>query len=75
MPDRQAAITAAVETAEPDDTILIAGKGHENYQIIGNERQHFDDVECAAHALAVRLRVTRDVGNGRVTTMGSRGIK
>lgn len=75
MPDRQAAVTAAVETAEPDDTILIAGKGHENYQIIGNERHHFDDVECAAYALAVRLRVTRDAGNGRVTTMGSRGIK
>jgi UDP-N-acetylmuramoyl-L-alanyl-D-glutamate--2,6-diaminopimelate ligase len=33
--------------AKPDDLILIAGKGHENYQILGNTRIHFDDREVA----------------------------
>jgi UDP-N-acetylmuramoyl-L-alanyl-D-glutamate--2,6-diaminopimelate ligase len=51
VPDRRAAIEAAVEMAEPDDTILIAGKGHENYQIIGSERRDFDDAQCAVEAL------------------------
>lgn len=51
IPDRRAAIEAAVEMAEPDDTILIAGKGHENYQIVGNERRDFDDAQCAVEAL------------------------
>ena len=57
IPDRRAAIEAAVEMAEPDDTLLIAGKGHENYQIVGNERHHFDDVQCAAEALRSKLRM------------------
>jgi UDP-N-acetylmuramoyl-L-alanyl-D-glutamate--2,6-diaminopimelate ligase len=55
IPDRRAAIEAAVEMAEQDDTILIAGKGHENYQIVGHERRHFDDVQCAGDALRSKL--------------------
>ena len=39
-------------TRGPDDVVLLAGKGHENYQIIGAERRHFDDVEEAKRAIA-----------------------
>lgn len=44
--DRNEAIKTAVMLAEPGDIILIAGKGHEDYQIIGTERHHFNDKEC-----------------------------
>ena len=37
--------------AGPDDLVLIAGKGHEDYQILGTERIHFDDREQAEAAL------------------------
>jgi UDP-N-acetylmuramyl-tripeptide synthetase len=50
--DRRRAIAAAVEAARPGDIVLIAGKGHEDYQIIGKEKLHFDDREEAAAALA-----------------------
>lgn len=43
--DRREAIRAAAAMASPGDIILIAGKGHENYQIIGTEKHHFDDRE------------------------------
>lgn len=55
LADRKTAIAAAVEMAQRGDTILVAGKGHENYQIIGNDRHHFDDVECASQALELKL--------------------
>jgi UDP-N-acetylmuramoyl-L-alanyl-D-glutamate--2,6-diaminopimelate ligase len=42
-PDRERAIQLAMELAEPGDTLLVAGKGHETYQIIGNTRHEFDD--------------------------------
>jgi UDP-N-acetylmuramoyl-L-alanyl-D-glutamate--2,6-diaminopimelate ligase len=42
--DRAAAIASAIEQASPDDIILVAGKGHENYQEIKGERFDFDDV-------------------------------
>ena len=50
-PDRRAAITAAVTTACRGDVVLIAGKGHETYQIIGTETLPFSDTEVAAQAL------------------------
>jgi UDP-N-acetylmuramoyl-L-alanyl-D-glutamate--2,6-diaminopimelate ligase len=53
-PDRALAILRAVERASVGDTVLIAGKGHEDYQIIGTQRLHFDDVEVAAEALRRR---------------------
>lgn len=53
-PDRKAAIEQAVAEAQPGDVILLAGKGHETYQIIGSTRRHFDDAEVAAAALADR---------------------
>ncbi len=43
--DRQRAIEKAVELATKGDVILIAGKGHEDYQIIGNQKNHFSDRE------------------------------
>jgi UDP-N-acetylmuramoyl-L-alanyl-D-glutamate--2,6-diaminopimelate ligase len=43
IPDRYAAIKRILFLAKIGDTVLIAGKGHEDYQIIGNEKRHFDD--------------------------------
>ena len=50
--DRRAAIRAAVRDAEAGDIILVAGKGHEDYQDIAGERFHFDDAEELRHAIA-----------------------
>jgi UDP-N-acetylmuramoyl-L-alanyl-D-glutamate--2,6-diaminopimelate ligase len=50
-PDRAAAIARALGEARPGDTVLIAGKGHENYQIVGNARLPFDDREAVRAAL------------------------
>jgi len=47
LADRAAAIRWALGSARPGDCVLIAGKGHENYQIIGDERIAFDDREVA----------------------------
>jgi UDP-N-acetylmuramoyl-L-alanyl-D-glutamate--2,6-diaminopimelate ligase len=52
--DRHKAIDEAVETALPGDLVLIAGKGHEKYQVIGSQTLPFDDVEVAQSALARR---------------------
>ena len=49
--DRRRAIEAVLSDAAPDDVVLIAGKGHENYQIIGTEKHHFDDVEESLRVL------------------------
>ncbi|MGA2496216.1 MAG: UDP-N-acetylmuramoyl-L-alanyl-D-glutamate--2,6-diaminopimelate ligase [Tepidisphaeraceae bacterium] len=49
--DRHQAIHRAINEAEPGDVVLLAGKGHENYQILGMEKHHFDDVEEAKQAL------------------------
>lgn len=54
MPDRRAAIFAAVQAALPGDVVLVAGKGHEDYQILGQNRIHFDDREESRAALATR---------------------
>ncbi len=51
MPDRRRAIHFAIEIARPNDVVLIAGKGHETYQIIGSERLPFDDREQARQVL------------------------
>ncbi len=48
--DRRAAIRRAVADCRPGDTLLIAGKGHENYQIVGDQRLAFDDVDVARRA-------------------------
>lgn len=46
--DRAEAIKTAVMLSNPRDIILVAGKGHEDYQIIGKEKHHFSDRECVA---------------------------
>ncbi|HEY0319858.1 MAG TPA: UDP-N-acetylmuramoyl-L-alanyl-D-glutamate--2,6-diaminopimelate ligase [Pyrinomonadaceae bacterium] len=52
--DRRAAIHRAIQEARTGDLVLIAGKGHEDYQIIGRENSHFDDKEVAREALDER---------------------
>ncbi len=52
--DRATAIATAVAQAQADDLVLIAGKGHEDYQILGTTRIHFDDREQAVKALQSR---------------------
>ncbi|XAL97928.1 UDP-N-acetylmuramoyl-L-alanyl-D-glutamate--2,6-diaminopimelate ligase [Phycisphaeraceae bacterium D3-23] len=52
--DRAKAICLAIELATPIDTVLIAGKGHEDYQVLGTAKVHFDDREHAAAALRAR---------------------
>jgi UDP-N-acetylmuramoyl-L-alanyl-D-glutamate--2,6-diaminopimelate ligase len=59
--DRRAAIAKAIELARPDDVVLIAGKGHEKYQVIGERTLPFDDVAVAREALA-RRRTRSGVG-------------
>lgn len=49
--DRAEAIRRAIHLAQPGDGVLIAGKGHEDYQILGTEKIHFDDREQARAAL------------------------
>lgn len=51
LPDRRAAIDFAVAQLQPGDLLLVAGKGHEDYQILGRERIHFDDREELRRAL------------------------
>ncbi len=53
-PDRASAINKAINMAAVGDVVLIAGKGHENYQILGQKKIHFDDREEARKALAIR---------------------
>ena len=53
--DRAQAIARAIASASPQDLVLIAGKGHEDYQILGTTKVHFDDREEAEKALRARL--------------------
>ncbi len=53
--DRAAAINKAIQNARSGDGVIIAGKGHEDYQILGTEKIHFDDREVARDALGKRL--------------------
>lgn len=54
--DRESAIKHAVALARPGDVIVIAGKGHENYQIIGHIKHHFDDREVLCNALGLDFK-------------------
>jgi UDP-N-acetylmuramoyl-L-alanyl-D-glutamate--2,6-diaminopimelate ligase len=57
--DRRAAIQRAIGVAKKGDVVLIAGKGHENYQIIGTTKHHFDDVEEAEAAIRVKNAIEK----------------
>lgn len=52
--DREQAIVKAIEIAQKNDIILIAGKGHETYQILGRKKIHFDDREIARREIVKR---------------------
>ena len=54
IPDRHEAIKAAINMAAPQDIILVAGKGHEDYQIIGSTKIHFNDSEEIKRAMEQR---------------------
>jgi UDP-N-acetylmuramoyl-L-alanyl-D-glutamate--2,6-diaminopimelate ligase len=52
LSDRRDAIFKAIALARQRDVVVIAGKGHENYQVVGNDKFHFDDREVAQEGLA-----------------------
>ena len=52
--DRPRAIAWAIDKARPGDVILLAGKGHEDYQVVGHEKRHMDEREIVAECLAKR---------------------
>ena len=52
--DRRTAIERGVRMASPEDVVLVAGKGHEDYQIVGRHKIHFDDVEEVLNAFKQR---------------------
>ena len=52
--DRTKAIAWAIDKAGPGDVILLAGKGHEDYQVVGKEKHHMDEREIVASVLAAR---------------------
>lgn len=54
IPDRREAIRTAVALVQPGDILLVTGKGHEDYQIMGNQRYHFSDREEIREALTLR---------------------
>lgn len=56
--DRREAITHALETARPDDLILLAGKGHEDYQLVGTRKLPFDERVVVNELLARRAQET-----------------
>lgn len=49
--DREEAIAWAIDKARPGDVILLAGKGHEDYQVVGLEKRHMDEREIVADVL------------------------
>lgn len=56
--DRSDAIREALRAAKPGDVVLLAGKGHETYQIVGEQKRHFDDREEARKTLRALARKT-----------------
>ena len=55
VPDRREAIRRAISEAKEGDCVLIAGKGHEDYQVFGSEKRHFDDRREAREAIREKL--------------------
>ena len=54
IPDRREAIIFAIAIAEKGDTVLLAGKGHETYEIIRGQKRHFDEREVVKEALVLK---------------------
>ena len=57
VPDRAAAIRRALAAAKQDDIVIVAGKGHENYQLVGTEKRHFSDQEVIIDFLQEKAHV------------------
>ena len=55
--DRAQAITQTLAQAKPSDVILIAGKGHEDYQIIGKTKYHYSDQETVRQLLGIESQL------------------
>jgi UDP-N-acetylmuramoyl-L-alanyl-D-glutamate--2,6-diaminopimelate ligase len=66
VPDRREAIELALRSARSGDAVLIAGKGHEDYQIVGTEKRPFDD-------RAEARRVLQDLAPAERTAPAPRG--
>jgi UDP-N-acetylmuramoyl-L-alanyl-D-glutamate--2,6-diaminopimelate ligase len=64
IPDRHEAIAAAIRLAKPGDVVVLAGKGHEDYQIIGTAKRRFDDREVAREEIG-RLSAECGVRSGQ----------
>jgi len=59
LSDREKGIKEAIRDTGPGDTVVIAGKGHENYQIIGDKKYHFDDAETVRRLIrAMKWKAT-----------------
>ncbi|HUJ19654.1 MAG TPA: UDP-N-acetylmuramoyl-L-alanyl-D-glutamate--2,6-diaminopimelate ligase [Nitrospirota bacterium] len=56
VPDRHEAIAAAIRAARPGDVVVLAGKGHEDYQVVGTTKHHFDDREVAREEIRKRQK-------------------
>ena len=66
-PDREQAIGLAMDEARPGDIVLLAGKGHENYQILADRTLEFDDRDMACRALTQRGYTEGGIGNTKAT--------
>ena len=54
VPDREEAIKTAILKANKNDVVIITGKGHENYQIIGTKKEYFNDKSLASKYLNIK---------------------
>ena len=72
QPDIHRAAVVLMGDAREGDVVLLAGKGHENYQIIGDERKHFDDLEEARRVLALKYTVRTSSVVANVNESGGR---
>jgi len=73
VPDRKTAIVAAIGLAGAGDIVLIAGKGHEDYQILGTKKISFDDRLVAAEALAAKFSGKQTPSFSATETMEATG--
>jgi len=71
--DRARTIRAAIVEARAGDVVVIAGKGHEDYQIVGTEKRHFDDREVAREVLADLAKGGGAAGSASVVRTGAAG--